>query len=64
MLAGIESDEKLKANKLDQIFDIVCTSDTIKDFEVFGSRSLRLEVPFMHTGIKIQIYLVINTFFN
>jgi hypothetical protein len=37
----MESDEKLKANKLEQLFDFVCQS---QDFQIFGSRSLRIEV--------------------
>jgi hypothetical protein len=39
--AGMESDEKLKANKIEQLFDFVCQS---QDFQIFGSRSLRIEV--------------------
>lgn len=40
--AAIEADEKLKANKLEQIFDFVCESPYCE--KKFGSRSIRLEV--------------------
>ena len=41
--AAIESDEKLKAGKMEQVFDYICeTSDHGK--LNFGSRSIRLEV--------------------
>ena len=53
--AGLESDEKLKANKLEQLFDFVCQSH---EYQIFGSRSLRLEVKF-----KLIFYLH-NYFFK
>ena len=41
--AAIESDEKLKAGKMEQVFDYICESNEHEQFN-FGSRSLRLEV--------------------
>lgn len=40
--AAIEADEKLKANKMDQVFDFICESEKSQ----FGSRSVRLEVGY------------------
>ncbi len=41
--AAIESDEKLKAGKMEQIFDYICESNEYGQVN-FGSRSIRLEV--------------------
>ena len=41
--AAIESDEKLKASKMSQIFDYMCEGDENGQLN-FGSRSIRLEV--------------------
>ncbi len=39
--AAIEADEKLRANKAEQIFSHICES---AEFSDYGSRSIRLEV--------------------
>ena len=41
--AAIEADEKLRINKLEQVFDFVCESKN-EDECNFGSRTVRLEV--------------------
>jgi hypothetical protein len=41
--AAIESDEKLKAGKMEQIFDYICESNDFGQIN-YGSRSIRLEV--------------------
>jgi hypothetical protein len=40
---AMESDEKLKANKTEQLFDVMCQSEQV----TLGSRSVRLEVGFL-----------------
>ena len=40
--AALEADEKLKANKIEQVFDHVCESPKFE--QNYGSRSVRLEV--------------------
>ena len=41
--AAIEADEKLKVNKIEQVFDFVCESKNEGECN-FGSRTVRLEV--------------------
>ena len=48
--AAIESDEKLKAGKMDDIFDYICewkdTEAIHENYFNYGSRTIRLEVSF------------------
>ena len=39
----MEADEKLKANKIEDVFDYVCEGNMVE----YGSRSMRLEVKFI-----------------
>lgn len=54
--AAIEADEKLKANKPQEIFDFLCQSEQ----HHFGSRSIRLEV-FIFLFIKVK-FILYNVF--
>jgi hypothetical protein len=57
--AGIEADEKLKVNKIEQVFDFVCESKNEDDSE-FGTRTVRLEV----SNIRFIIQYIFQRQFN
>lgn len=63
--AAIEADEKLKANKIEQIFKYFCESD--RNVNIYGSRSVRLEVNFFnlrHNFIRKFIFFSKGSDFN
>lgn len=51
---AVEADEKLKANKPEQIFSHICES---KEFSDYGSRSIRLEVTAFKSKKKVHKFI-------
>ena len=62
--AAIEADEKLKANKMEQIFDMVCEAANTEP-PAFGTRSVRMEVSlFFCSGFVYFSFLFFQHFIN
>lgn len=62
--AIIEADEKLKANKIDQIFNFNCELNENYDMnELYGSRTIRLEVNNIFLLIDLRLFKKFKLFF-
>ena len=62
--AALEADEKLKANKIEQVFNFNCELSQVKSqSSLFGSRTIRLEVRLEYCELESRLKKSVMTNF-